>query len=68
MPSEWLEASLMCLGIKGLAQAQGVDMSTPHLLAETDARMLAMFNMALYFQYILKTATGSGSGDRIETK
>lgn len=55
-------------GITGLAQIQGIDMSTPRRLAETDARMLATLNMVSYFRYILKTATGSGSGDRIETK
>lgn len=55
-------------GITGLAQIQGIDMSTPRLLAETDARMLKDMNMAAYFKYILKTVAGSGSGDRIQTR
>lgn len=53
-------------GITGLAQIQGVDMSTPRLLAETDARMLETLNIGAYFRYILKTVTGSGRGDRIQ--
>lgn len=52
-------------GITGLAQVQGIDMSTPQLLAETDARMLRGLGVAAYFKYLLKTVTGSGSGDRI---
>ena len=55
-------------GITGLAQVQGIDMSMPQLLAETDARMLESLNMAAYFGYILKTVAGSGSGDRIQPK
>jgi len=52
-------------GITGLAQVNGIDMSQPALLAETDARMLAQLNPAHYFGYILQTVTGKGSGDRI---
>lgn len=52
-------------GITGLAQIQGIDMSTPRLLAETDARMLESLNLTTYFKYIIKTVTGSGRGDRI---
>ena len=52
-------------GITGLAQVQGIDMSTPRLLAETDARMLEDLDVQAYFRYILRTVTGSGSGDRI---
>lgn len=55
-------------GITGLAQIQGVDMSTPVLLAETDARLLETMSVTSYFRYILLTVTGSGSGDRIKTK
>ena len=54
-------------GITGLAQIQGIDMSTPKLLAETDAKMLASLGLQDYFFYIWKTATGSGSGDRIRS-
>lgn len=52
-------------GITGLAQVRGIDMSTPSLLAETDARMLQSLGVATYFTYLLKTVSGSGSGDRI---
>lgn len=53
-------------GITGLAQVQGIDMSTPALLAETDARMLATLNLRNYFRYILLTLLGRGGGDRIK--
>lgn len=52
-------------GITGLAQINGVDMSTPKLLAETDARMLRDMGVPAYFKYIFKTVTGAGHGDRI---
>jgi O-antigen biosynthesis protein WbqP len=52
-------------GITGLAQINGLDMSKPKLLAETDALMLKKLTLSAYFKYILKTATGSGSGDPI---
>ncbi len=55
-------------GITGLAQINGVDMSTPRLLAETDAQMLKEMGLLAYFKYIFKTATGSGSGDRIKLR
>ncbi len=45
-------------GLTGLAQIQGIDMSTPRLLAETDARMLANFTIVAYFKYILITVFG----------
>lgn len=51
--------------ITGLAQINGIDMSTPKLLAETDARMLQGLGLSAYFTYIIKTVTGSGRGDRI---
>jgi O-antigen biosynthesis protein WbqP len=53
-------------GITGLAQINGIDMSTPRLLAETDALMLKELDLRAYFTFILKTVTGSGSGDRIK--
>lgn len=53
-------------GITGLAQVQGIDMSTPCLLAKTDAQMLANLSVTSYFRYILATVTGSGRGDRIQ--
>jgi lipopolysaccharide/colanic/teichoic acid biosynthesis glycosyltransferase len=52
-------------GVTGLAQVNEIDMSTPELLARTDARMLASLGMKDYFTYILMTVTGKGSGDRI---
>lgn len=52
-------------GITGLAQIKGIDMSTPRLLAETDARMLQDLGLSAYFTYIIKTVTGAGRGDRI---
>jgi lipopolysaccharide/colanic/teichoic acid biosynthesis glycosyltransferase len=55
-------------GITGLAQIRGIDMSTPVLLAETDAKMLRSLSVAAYFTYIVKTITGAGHGDRIRSK
>ena len=52
-------------GITGLAQVNEIDMSTPKLLAETDAKMIASLNVADYFRYIIMTVTGKGSGDRV---
>lgn len=49
-------------GITGLAQVSGIDMSTPELLAQTDARMLANLTVAAYFKYIVKTVLGRGRG------
>ncbi len=52
-------------GITGLAQIRGIDMSTPKLLAETDAQMMQDLEVSAYFTYIIKTVTGAGRGDRI---
>ena len=52
-------------GITGLAQIQGVDMSTPELLAATDAKMLDGLNVWQYFHFIFLTIVGRGSGDRV---
>jgi O-antigen biosynthesis protein WbqP len=52
-------------GITGLAQINKIDMSTPQLLAETDAKMLKESNTLGYFKYILLTLFGNGLGDRI---
>lgn len=52
-------------GITGLAQVNDIDMSTPLVLAETDARMLANLTLRDYFTYILQTVVGKGSGDRV---
>ena len=52
-------------GITGLAQIQGIDMSTPELLAKTDAEMIESLSLADYFRYIFLTVLGKGSGDRV---
>ncbi|MCV2218227.1 sugar transferase [Thauera sp. Sel9] len=52
-------------GITGLAQINKIDMSTPELLAETDARMLCSLGIIAYFRYIFLTLAGRGAGDRI---
>lgn len=52
-------------GITGLAQINGIDMSTPKLLAETDQRMLAELTVSTYFWLIFATVSGKGGGDRI---
>jgi lipopolysaccharide/colanic/teichoic acid biosynthesis glycosyltransferase len=52
-------------GITGLAQINQIDMSTPQLLAETDAKMASNFSTFLYFKFIIQTIFGKGSGDRI---
>ncbi len=52
-------------GITGLGQISDIDMSTPELLAETDRKMIEQMSIRSYFQYILKTVTGKGSGDRV---
>lgn len=55
-------------GITGLAQVNNIDMSTPKLLAETDAQMLQGLTLALYFKYIFMTVGGKGAGDRVKAK
>jgi lipopolysaccharide/colanic/teichoic acid biosynthesis glycosyltransferase len=55
-------------GITGLAQVLQIDMSTPELLAETDARMLGSLTIKDYFGYIFMTISGRGMGDRIVKK
>lgn len=52
-------------GITGLAQVQGIDMSTPALLARTDAEMLASLGLWNYFRFIFMTVLGKGAGDRV---
>lgn len=50
-------------GITGLAQVNGIDMSTPGLLAQTDAQMLRELGVANYFRFIVLTVLGKGTGD-----
>ena len=52
-------------GITGFAQINKIDMSTPQLLAETDAKMIQELNTLGYFKYIFLTLFGKGFGDRI---
>jgi len=52
-------------GITGLAQIQGIDMSKPELLAETDAEMIRTMSIFNYGKYIFRTICGSGFGDRV---
>lgn len=52
-------------GITGLAQVKGIDMSTPALLAETDAQMLKTLSLNSYLKYIVLTILGKGAGDRV---
>lgn len=55
-------------GITGLAQVNNIDMSTPRLLAETDARMIKALTVQAYFKYIFITLGGKGSGDVVKPK
>lgn len=52
-------------GITGLAQVNGIDMSKPERLAETDQEMLKHLSVGSYFKYILMTVVGKGAGDRV---
>jgi len=52
-------------GITGLAQIKDIDMSTPELLAKTDAEMISTMSVANYFKYIFLTFAGKGQGDRV---
>ena len=54
-------------GITGLAQVSGIDMSTPELLAQTDAHMISEMSVQSYFKYIFLTVLGKGGGDRIKS-
>jgi len=53
-------------GITGLSQISKIDMSTPQLLAETDAIMIKNLNIIYYFKYIFLTLFGKGFGDRVK--
>ena len=52
-------------GITGLAQIQGIDMSTPKELAETELKMLRGLSVLSYFQLILLTLWGQGRRDGV---
>lgn len=53
-------------GITGLAQINEIDMSTPKLLAETDAKMINSLTVRAYSNYLWKTVAGGGQGDRVK--
>ena len=52
-------------GITGEAQINKIDMSTPQLLAATDAVMTQNLTFQKYIYYIIVTVLGKGSGDRM---
>lgn len=52
-------------GITGLAQISGIDMSTPLVLAEIDAKMCRNLGLKIYLRMLVQTVLGSGGGDRI---
>jgi len=52
-------------GITGLSQINGIDMSNPKKLAETDSLMISRINQKNYFKYLLLTLFGKGFGDKI---
>ena len=52
-------------GITGLAQVNGVDMSSPRKLAIYDRLMIRNLDLGNYLRLIMATATGRGSGDRV---
>jgi len=52
-------------GITGLAQVNGIDMSTPEILAKTDKKMISEMSLRNYFKYIFQTILGAGSGDGV---
>lgn len=53
-------------GITGLSQINNIDMSTPELLAKTDAKMIKDFSLKKYMYFALVTVFGAGKGDRIQ--
>ena len=53
-------------GLTGLAQVSGINMSTPELLAQTDAKMIAQMSTNNYFKYIFMTLSVYCRGDSIK--
>lgn len=53
-------------GITGLSQISGIDMSSPKILAELDAKMIADMSVSNYFKLIAQTIACKGSGDRVK--
>lgn len=54
-------------GITGEAQVNGIDMSTPEKLAETDAKMIQEMSLINYFKFIFMTIFGKGAGDCVKS-
>jgi O-antigen biosynthesis protein WbqP len=54
-------------GVTGLSQISNIDMSTSKLLAATDSKMIDNLTIISYFDYIIKTVLGKGSGDRVKS-
>lgn len=52
-------------GITGLAQINGIDMSTPELLAQYDARYIACRSLLLDMKILIATFVGQGQGDAV---
>lgn len=50
-------------GITGIAQLRSIDMSTPELLARTDAEWLNKISVTLYLNLLVQTVLGRGRGD-----
>jgi O-antigen biosynthesis protein WbqP len=53
-------------GITGPAQLAGINMSTPAVLAETDATYLARMSFAYDLGCIVRTGLGKGAGDAVK--
>lgn len=51
-------------GVTGLAQINGIDMSKPKLLSETDEEMINSLGLINYLNLILMTMLGKGMGDK----
>lgn len=55
-------------GITGLSQINGIDMSDPDKLAQSDAKMIQSISVKNYLKYIIMTLIGKGQGDRVLKK
>jgi lipopolysaccharide/colanic/teichoic acid biosynthesis glycosyltransferase len=53
-------------GITGEGQVNEIDMSTPELLAKTNAKMIRELSLKNYLKFILQTVTGKGASDRVK--
>lgn len=53
-------------GITGVSQVQGLDMSTPERLAQTDATYIGDWSAARDVQLLIRTGMGSGRGDAVK--